>query len=515
MNPLYLFGREMTPLRKLLLMKVAAGGVPINEYTTTGNPMSFDTNVSKPLKSLVIPWTPTQSGTGDPSPENVRPISGVSAVNVWRTGKNLFDVAHATILDGYLGGTTGNYTFTESATSKTFVIPCKGNTHYTVTRKNAESRFSVGTTKELHTSGEFSIVDFRNYNNTGNSTKEVHITTSESVNYMYVWYYRSASDSDYDATIEEMMVEIGDTPSTYSPYTGETVSVAFPALGKNLFDSEIEQGSFAPATGEPSVSETRIRTKDFISIGEGTYTISNNQNYNVVIYTYDSNKNVINSESRKEWQTSPCTFTVTNGKYIKFAWKNSSGTTIIPSDISEVQFELGSSVTAYEPYTSTVYGGSLDLTTGVLTIDRKLLTLTGENSWSVSGTSKFYVSINTLVDESYRETTTNNTQYSNLYLFQKISADGSSAVTTDKRFYLQRLRTGYEATWNRVWVYDSAYTLAEFKEMINTTPLQVTYPIVEQTWQLTPQEITTLANQTNVIWSDTNGSNTAVYLKKG
>ena len=34
---------------------------------------------------------PVQSGTGTPSPQNVRPISGFSALNVTRTGKNLFN----------------------------------------------------------------------------------------------------------------------------------------------------------------------------------------------------------------------------------------------------------------------------------------------------------------------------------------------------------------------------------------------------------------------------------------
>lgn len=44
-----------------------------------------------PLKSLVVDIPATQSGTGDPSPENVRPFVGRTDVSVTRTGKNLFD----------------------------------------------------------------------------------------------------------------------------------------------------------------------------------------------------------------------------------------------------------------------------------------------------------------------------------------------------------------------------------------------------------------------------------------
>lgn len=40
------------------------------------------------IKSLVVDIDPVQSGSGDPSPTNVRPISGWDGVNVWNTGKN-------------------------------------------------------------------------------------------------------------------------------------------------------------------------------------------------------------------------------------------------------------------------------------------------------------------------------------------------------------------------------------------------------------------------------------------
>lgn len=41
--------------------------------------------------NIVTEFEPIQSGTGDPSPENIRPISGRQSVSAWRSGKNLFD----------------------------------------------------------------------------------------------------------------------------------------------------------------------------------------------------------------------------------------------------------------------------------------------------------------------------------------------------------------------------------------------------------------------------------------
>lgn len=53
---------------------------------------SFDDGADDmPLKSLTVELPVVQSGTGDPSPENVRPFVGRTDVSVTRTGKNLFD----------------------------------------------------------------------------------------------------------------------------------------------------------------------------------------------------------------------------------------------------------------------------------------------------------------------------------------------------------------------------------------------------------------------------------------
>ena len=44
-----------------------------------------------PVKDLTVGIEPVQAGTGDPSPDNVRPISGWTRANVSRTGKNLLE----------------------------------------------------------------------------------------------------------------------------------------------------------------------------------------------------------------------------------------------------------------------------------------------------------------------------------------------------------------------------------------------------------------------------------------
>lgn len=60
--------------------------LPLQEYTATGNPTIFQTNVSKPLRELMIPFAPVQAGTGDPSPSNIRPIAGWTGMNIYQSG---------------------------------------------------------------------------------------------------------------------------------------------------------------------------------------------------------------------------------------------------------------------------------------------------------------------------------------------------------------------------------------------------------------------------------------------
>lgn len=44
-----------------------------------------------PLKTLTVAIDPVQSGSGDPAPDNVRPISGWTEAKVYRTGVNVWD----------------------------------------------------------------------------------------------------------------------------------------------------------------------------------------------------------------------------------------------------------------------------------------------------------------------------------------------------------------------------------------------------------------------------------------
>lgn len=115
-------GREAAPPETF----VAVGRT--TEYTDLGPvPIaSFETNVESPLRALSVSMEPVQAGTGDPSPENVRPITGRSAVTVTRSGVNVWDEEWDL---GDIDGVTGLYKNGNYIRSK-HLFPAKPSTSY-------------------------------------------------------------------------------------------------------------------------------------------------------------------------------------------------------------------------------------------------------------------------------------------------------------------------------------------------------------------------------------------------
>ncbi len=75
-------------------ISVAASVVEFEESFGPAPLVKFATAYQRPVRSLTIDLTPIQSGTGEPSPDNVRPISGRTEVNAYVSPTQ--DVADAT-----------------------------------------------------------------------------------------------------------------------------------------------------------------------------------------------------------------------------------------------------------------------------------------------------------------------------------------------------------------------------------------------------------------------------------
>ena len=159
-----------------------------------GSVASFETEFEQNAKSMVITLEPIQSGSGTPSPTNVRNIYGHTVCLYDRSGKNMLDksIGEFTPNNAYFGGgpndvngslilNAGTYTFSVSETQRALYVD------------DARSRIAVA------------------YN-----TTEVSFTLTERKE-VELWTYNSVGDV---STIEsyDYQLEVGSTASEYEPF---------------------------------------------------------------------------------------------------------------------------------------------------------------------------------------------------------------------------------------------------------------------------------------------------------
>lgn len=159
--------------------------------------------------------------------------------------------------------------------------------------------------------------------------------------------------------------------------------------GKNLIDgSLLEIGGYGGATGTPYQTDTRIRTAVFSIPCNKQFYLSFLDGYivtNSFLYGKSKSMNKTLGGSR----TNNKTFNSSDADFFFAAsLQNKAGTALTEYDVTalaqSIQLELGSIQTSYEPYRGetytiqlgqTIYGGTLNLSTGILTVTHKHFSL--------------------------------------------------------------------------------------------------------------------------------------------
>ena len=439
--------------------------------TATGSVASFITDMALPLKKCEFAFLPVQAGTGDPSPSNVRPITGWTGVTAYKAGKNLFDKDNANVLNGYLSSSKVE----SSSLSKTIYIAVKPSIEYTIS-KCSSARFAVA----LSNSDTAPTVGTSVTNMSSDATWSYKtVRTNADTKWLLVWLYASNADTLTLAQIlDTVQVEIGSPASTYAPYTGTTIPVTFPTQGTNLFDEQWEQGDIQQGTEQPSTAALR---SGFINVSPSTsYYGYTTRTANVYVFEYTEDGTYANKVN--VLATSRSFTTGASTKKIRIVDRN-SGTETVNTGIN-----YPVTATSYEPYTNTVYGGTLDLVSGVLTAE------TVEASAVLSTYSNKY----------------NGTTY-DLYVFNDFAKSdiASGGQVCNIAPYLvssgQSLHF-YISDNKKLQIYLP-------KDIDLTQTVEATYKLATPvTYQLTPQQITALKGQNNV-FSDVNGNTTVKYWK--
>ena len=300
------------------------------------------------------------------------------------------------------------------------------------------------------------------------------------------------------------------SPTNICPITGWTAAKVT-RTGLNLVgDGNIVDGEGYNANGETEINAARFRTEKIKCEGENYITVgwtNGDVSANAIRVIWDKNGNVINRAvpatasvgGRRYYSTDISTFT--GACYIAFAFYADGGA-LAQENATEVMVNFGNTPLTYEAgdvdsisidwtdEAGTVYGGTLDVTTGKLTVERAMVDL-GTLTWSKVGNSNYRTFNARLTGVLYNSSVP--TIISEIY---KSECNGTALASDDKYIWCD--------STNHIAIKDTSkasMTATEFKASMSGVLLvyKLITPVV---YDLTPTEVTTLLG-TNNVWADT------------
>lgn len=349
---------------------------------------------------------------------------------------------------------------------------------------------------------------------------------NENVNKIIVVVEASTS---VNGTISPMLVALTETDLNYSPYsnvcpiTGWT-GVNVTRAGKNLFTGNektinVTNGTLTFQNGKITRASTNaVAITNVVPSGNmtemgmdlrlfpGTYIFK--------IYDLEGDVTseqpyveVINDDGTIVTQTYNTPFTLTQRAKLYSIKTNYTLLSANQTMSFKPVLERSSTSDSYEPYNGTtypvswqteagtVYGGNLDVTTGVLTVDRGFKTFDGTETWSMYQNATYG---NTFRTDVSSKKIARSVSISNLFK-NIVDCWGAGGVG---KYGVFSDHTTVQALYFRP-PNENVTTVEQFKEWLATNNVQVVYQLdTAQTYQLTPTEVTTLLGQ-NHLWADT------------
>ena len=572
-------------LKQLLFLKTITSGGSIAKETVSGTTLSFTPGIEKELDAFSISFLPIQSGSGDPTPQNVRNITATTGITIYQTGHDdtqvteytaTFPVGSGTIVGGTLNVLTGELTAQWIFVSKTWgemtleshsdntgfdlktitlPYPCEPViSPYTdygtkiLCNVNSTVKWEGASVSPAHIyipnspnntlfrmagdydSGMVVQVAAKLAEPFTVEVDPIQITTRKFLNTitnsvggtMTATYYKGeeytfSEDSDnpvvLSTTISEpfqkMLVAFNPTQSgTGDPthtnsraitgltgftltHNSDTYSYTFPRIGDNLFDSST---GVQLTTGNIRVARNQGQGVPFHLNGGVTYTFS--PNCGGTVSQISLHVPYASTSIKTSYNVSKLTYTPESDADvgINMFWENGR-----PENATNIQIELGDTKSVFQPYSTTLYAGSLNVLTGVLTVTHLAVKLK-LSDYSTKSTSDGMVCYE-FNNISNRTVINNGTQICSIAKY--------SWNATTKQFDHFYVYTANNSNKTRLLIYlmDDG-EIDETQEFTTIVPLETPYTI-----QLTAEEIYATVG-TNTVSSSGSGNVTVVYVDK-
>lgn len=212
---------------------------------TSSDIMTFEDGADDlPVEEMKIAIEHAQNGTGDPSPENVRPISGWTGCNVTRTGKNLVDIT--SIIAQYYSIVDGEVRCSRNFTSNgrmylqpiqlqagTYTFSLKWHTTSTHDNPNiTTSVVNADSNTDILAANNKAFVD------TGDGYGVVNRTFTLTETTQIKFSVQATNANSQTLSFKDFQLEVGSEATKYAPFVA-TYSITFPSQAGTVYGGNL------------------------------------------------------------------------------------------------------------------------------------------------------------------------------------------------------------------------------------------------------------------------------------
>ena len=208
--------------------KINGGASPYPKHVGPAPICSFSDGADgAPLKSLIFSIEPNQSGSGDPSPQNIRPITGWTQCDAVAAGVNLLDSSDC-INDVFLAVANNVATVTSIAGASVYYAKVKPNTTYTLSHDNGDRNVICGYSSVPTIGATSTSVLY----NSGIAVSPRTFTTGPNDTYVAIYVNRYPTSKP-----TKIQLEVGSTDHTYAAPTITPITIA---LGQTVYGGYVD-----------------------------------------------------------------------------------------------------------------------------------------------------------------------------------------------------------------------------------------------------------------------------------